>query len=444
MRDEATGWKLRGSALRPRPLWARLLRGGAWTLAGEAAARAAAFLSGVVVARALGSADYGAFVLVQSTAGTLTTLAQFAMGTTVTRQVAAYRSTQPGHVASFIRMSLMFSFATGLLATCLLIATSSWVSETVLRTPSLGHLLALVAPVLLFQALTSTLSGAIAGFEAFDAWARLNWFTSGLGLAILTAAVAAAGLSGAVAALLLVELARFLLSGFALRGTLARADVRPIRGIVREDFGILWRFSVPVFLVSLMNAPVMWLCQTLIVRQGDGLVQLALYDVAQKWMTAVAFVPMAASGAFLPILANIVSATGRSSLSRTIARVALSQASIAAIPAAVVGLHADWAAKPFGAEFANAADVIILAMVLAPIFVAKHIYWQALVSAGRPWATLVIQISWAVIAVMLTLILDEKGAIGLMCAMLVAYAVSVVLSILIVTRSFRGCTGEQR
>ena len=58
---------------------------------------------------------------------------------------------------------------------------------------------------------------------------------------------------------------------------LCRADLREVK--------ILWQFSLPLLLTSVLFASITWFCQGAIARQPDGLTEIGLYDAAQKCMS---------------------------------------------------------------------------------------------------------------------------------------------------------------
>jgi O-antigen/teichoic acid export membrane protein len=195
---------------------------------------------------------------------------------------------------------------------------------------------------------------------------------------------------------------------------------------------MLWQFSLPLLLDSALHAPVFWICQALIVRHPGGTTELGLYDAGQKWMTVVMVAPFAASAAFSPILANLSGEGDASVFRRTTGGLALVQFALTAIPAALVALAAPWAVLVFGPSFASAAQTIPIMMLLAPVYVLKHLYWQVLTGRGRAWTALFVGALWAAVAIGLTWEWQESGAAGLAKAMVCAYGVALVVSMSLV------------
>ena len=210
-------------------------------------------------------------------------------------------------------------------------------------------------------------------------------------------------------------------------------------GLTCQKAKILWQFSLPLLLDSALHAPIMWLCQIILARQSDGISEIGMYSAALKWMTLVMLVPISASAAFSPVLANLSGEKekARSTFKQTTRHLAVVQLILTIFPAAIIILVAPWAASIFGEGFISASPVIVLMMSLAPIFVLKNLYWQALTSGGYAWTSLSLSVLWAVIAVSVTWTWKTEGAIALARAMLVAYGVTLTISILIVEWKWR-------
>lgn len=414
------------------PIVRRLASGGFWSLAGEAGSRSLAFAGAIVVARWLGVAEFGAFALIQSTLAMLMTFALFGMGLTSTRYIAAFRNTEPARIEGIASLALYFSVLTGLAAAILLFAAAPYVATDLFRAPELETPLRLMAPVLLLYAVSGAMSGTILGFEAFRRLAHLAWASSLANFIAVVVGVSFWGLRGALIGLVGSELFRCILTMW-LAGTVMRENGFALFGRANlSEAKILWRFSLPLLLGSALHTPIMWLCQTMIARQPGGMAEIGMYDAALKFMTLVMLVPMAASAAFMPVLANLNGDGNRSTFKRTTNSLALVQLVLTAIPAAIVALAGPWAIQIFGSSFAAASPVVVFMMALAPIFVLKHLYWQALTSGGHAWASLWLSVLWAVVAVSLTSIWQDGGAASLVKAMLVAYGVTLAASVVLV------------
>ncbi len=390
--------------------------------------RAFGFAGSILVARWLGVEDFGAFALIQSTLQMLTTFAMFGMGSTAARYIAALRTSEPNRVEGIISSTIAFSIYTGLIAGGILLFAAGYIASEVLEAPELTTPLRFVAPVAFISAVCGALAGCVRGFEAFKQLAHVNWLTGLISFLCVVGGVWLYGLIGAVMGMLLSETCRGLLTWNLARKVAKKHGfgMRFSRKI--EEANILWKFSLPLVLGSALHAPVIWLCQTLIARQPEGLAELGVYGAAQKWMTLVMVVPLAASGAFGPILANLITENDKGHFNRTFRMLVLAQTVITLIPATIVGLASPWAVSIFGESFASGSGVIVTLMILAPVFVLKHLYWQAFTAAGRAWDTFWLAVVWSFFAIALTSYWQADGATGLAKAMLSAYGASLMAS----------------
>jgi O-antigen/teichoic acid export membrane protein len=415
----------------------RLASGGFWLLAGDVGARALAFASAIVAARWLGVADFGAFVLVQSTLGMLMTFASFGMGPTSTRYVAAYRNGEPHRIEGIASLSLWFSVLIGFVAAVALFGVAPVMATKVLAAPQLESPLRMAAPVLFLYSVSGALSGTIHGFESFQRLAHISWLASLINFLSIVVGASTLGFQGAVLGLVTSETARCAMLIWLARTVMRDNGFRLLGRTNLSELRMLWQFSLPVFIGAVLHAPITWACQAMIARQAGGMVEIGLYDAAQKCMTVVMLVPMAASAAVGPVMANVSGSANHSLFRRTATNLALVQLALTAIPATLVALAAPLAVQVFGNGFAAASSIVVIMMVLAPIYVLKHLSWQLLTAGGHAWAALWIGVLWAAVAVALSWMWQSGGATALAEAMLIAYGAALGASIVVVNWLWR-------
>ena len=419
------------------PVAQRLLSGAFWSLAGEVASRALTFLSAIVVARQLGSAEFGAFALVQSTITMLTIFAGFGMGHTASRYVAAYRASEPARIEDIANLAVTVSAVMGAMMTLLLYAAAPVIARDILHRPELAGMLRQAPPILLLSSVAGAANGILVGFEALSSIARNAWMSASVAFVAILAGVMTSGLTGAIAGVVVGEVFRCGLVLAQARDTL-RSHRQPfMTGSGIKEARVIWEFGLPLLFNSMLFAPVTWVCQSIVARQPDGLHQLGLFDAAQKWMTLVILVPMSASSAFGPVLAGFSGSGEASRHKRVTLQLAAIQFALTAIPAALVAYFAPWSMAPFGESFSGGVPVVVLMMALAPIFVARHLYWQALTSSGRGWASLIVSVAWAFTAIALTWAWQDGGAWGQTKALLVAYGVSLAMNVIVIESGWR-------
>jgi O-antigen/teichoic acid export membrane protein len=415
---------------RDLPIMVRLARGGLWSLAGEAGSRASSFISAIIVARWLGVAEYGAFALIQSTLALLLTFAVFGMGHTTSRYIAALRNTDVTRVQGINSLVLLFAALTGIVTTAALFVAAPYFATTILAAPELAGPLRTVAPVLLLYAITGAAGGTILGFEAFKQSTRIAWICGVSSIVAIVVGISFLGFQGAIAGLVAGELIRCALTVLLARQIMRQNGLQLLGRAHLREVKILWQFSLPLLLTSVLFTSITWFCQAAIARQTDGLTEIGLYDVAQKCMTLVALVPVAASAAFGPVLANLSGDGDTSVQKRVTVNLAIVQLFLTAVAAATVALAAPCVPLVFGPGFVTASPVVLVTMALAPVYVLRHLYWQATISAGHAWTSVMLSAVWAAVASGLTWIWQTGGATALAKAMLVAHGVTLLANVL--------------
>jgi O-antigen/teichoic acid export membrane protein len=398
------------------------MSGAFWSLLGEAGSRGLSFLGAIVAARTLGLREFGAFAIIQGTLAAFVTFAAFGMGQTTTRYIAACRVNNPRRIAGLSSFSLLFSCFSGLLFAGLWFAASPFIATDMLKAPELAFTVRCAAPILLFNAITGAATGTIIGFEAFARLAKISWTSSLLNLVFLSASVSVWGLAGAVGTLIASDFVRSILAVRLAYIVTSENGHCLLKSSGLSEVRILWQFSLPSMLCGALHIPVFGVCQMIIARQSDGGAQLGIYDAAQKLMTLVTFVPVAASAIIGPLLSSLSGAGSTTSHRNTTLKVVLAQTAFCAGPALVVALMAPTAMRIFGETFVPGSVVVIWMMALAPINMAMQLFWQALLSIGRAWISLFLWVLWAAVAVALTLRWQAEGALGLAQAMLYAYS----------------------
>lgn len=400
-----------------------------WTVVSDLGARGLALVSTLVIARSLGAHEYGVYTATQAALAAVLTVAPLGLSQAATRYTAVFRASSPDQIEAFARLCIWLSAALGVLWSIAAYSSAAWVRTGIVHGAEIADPLRLISPAIFFNVLAGAMMGVLMGFEAFRKMTKLTWIVAVVTVAAMTAGAVWGGLNGLIWGFVAAEAFRCLC--FCRLATLVMRDkgfrlVGPLR---LDHFAMLWRFSLPLVLGSMLHAPVIWLCQLIILRHSPDFAELAHYDVGQKWMTVVMIIPIAASAAYLPVLANMHGvATKRRHVTRTLA---ILQFVATAIPAIGVAYIASWGAGLFGPSFEASAAVIPLTMMLAPIFVLKHLYWQALTSEARTMSSLLTSLVWAMTAIVLAWHWKTDGAIGLTKAMIGAYGIALALSVVL-------------
>lgn len=401
----------------------RLAKGVFWLTAGAVISRGLMLLASIFVARLLGKSGYGELGMIQSTVSMFSIFAGFGLGLTATKHVAELRESDPVRAGRIIVLSGRVAFATGGLVAAGLLIFAPWIAERTINAPHLAGVLRIGALMLFISALNGAQTGALSGFEAFGAIARVSLFAGLLSFPILVCGACFGGLTGAVWGLTINLGINWILNHHALRKEARRYAVPLFCPDCGHELPVLWKFSLPAVFSGSMVLPITWLCNTLLVRQADGYGELGLFNAAIQWQTAILFLPGMVSYVVLPMLSNL---NGRDERTRYLAVLKyniLINGGAALFLAASVALSARWIMSWYGAGFAQGAWVLVCVSVTTVLISVNNVIGQAIVSKGHMWIGFVFNLLWAISLVSSAIFLFSAGygASGLAAANLLAY-----------------------
>lgn len=405
------------------PLQYRLARGAFWSLAGTAISRALGLAGSIFVARMLGKAVYGELGIVQSTLGMFLTFAGLELGMTATKHVAELRCTEPERAGRIIGLSSVVSWISGAILAGVLFLLAPWLATHTLAAPQLAPALRIGSCALLLGAVNGAQNGALSGFEAFKQIAWNNFWSGLAGFPLLVGGVWWRGLQGALWGLCATQALNCLLSFRALRVEAHRAGVKLGWNLSAQEWGLLWRFSLPAVLASAVVAPANWLCAALIANQPSGYNEMAVYSASNQWCLAILFFPNLLTSVGLPMLANL---QGRSNAEnyRKVLRTLLALTFVASAAIAVpVMLLAPLIMRSYGHSFVSGASVLVLLCVVAVIMATLNVIGQTIASRGKMWIGFMLNAIWAVVLITCCFFFRTRGAMGLAWAYLAAYGV---------------------
>lgn len=403
--------------LNERPLLKRIVHGGIWSVIGEVGTRLFPFITAIIIARLLGVEDFGSFAMIQATAGAFSVIGGFGLGNTATKYVAEYRYTQPDKACKVICLTLFVTALTGLIASFSLFFTSEIVASKVLSKESLSTPLSWASPMLFFSALSGAINGILMGVEKTKIIAKISAITACLTSIYIILGIYNYGVLGGAVAIMLGSITQVVIGGYVLLIELRESGLRiEINNFIQER-NLIWSFSLPSTLATLMYIPVVWLVQAIIVNQPDGYEEIGLYNAALKWQTLATFLPLAFSSIYLPVLSSISSKESYKKYLDTTNKLALVSFFSVFPTILVLNYFAESAMLFFGNEFKSGDALLKWVLVMAAITVIYRVYWQALIGLGKVWLTFWVTLASGIFNILFTWHLKSHGALALVYSM---------------------------
>jgi O-antigen/teichoic acid export membrane protein len=415
----------------------RLVRGAFWSLIGSILSRAINLGASILIARILTQEAFGAVGVIQGTVGLFGTLAGFGLGTTVTKYVSEYRSTDPARAGRLAMLALGASCATGAVVSLLLCVFSHSLAAHVLAAPYLVRELETSALLVLLGSINGVQAGALSGLEAFKSLAAVNLVAGLTGTPVQLLGAWLGGLPGAVWGLVAASFVNVVIAQVALRRSSSQAGL-PLswKGCTAEA-RLLGGFAAPLLAISLVTSGANWACNAFLVNQRQGYAEMALLNASSQWLALVVFVAASMQQGVFPALSESLSrrnAAASGSMLRTVLLISVG----AATPFTITALVASpWIMKLYGSAFAHGWPVLAITVLSAWVYCLHIALNQFILAAGRVGWFCISNSLWAVLVVALAYFFVASGAEGLALARIVAYVLVVLLEWVMVRRQLQ-------
>lgn len=401
----------------------RLLSGSVWSTAGAILSRLLGVATSIATARLLGTQDFGQLAIIASTVGSFQVFAGFGLGITASKHVAEFRTVAPARARAVATMASRFAIASGIVFGGAMWMAAPWLSKNALAAPELVQSLRVTALAMPFTTLAGAHAGTLAGLEQFRALAITGAVTSVASLMLTIVGVWKYGVYGGAVAIAVSAGFQCLLQWTLLRATSGAFSRAPSPLAWTSEWRLLYSFSLPALAVGALVTPVSWVAASIIVNSPGGYYELGLYNVANQGFAAVIAIPSMVVAPLVPILSERFG-SGDVAGVRTAAKTTYLLASMTALPVALVGVLAGrYFIMLYGPAFSEAYSPLIVCIATGAVLAAVFPMGSLLYASNRAWLNLLLNLGWALVFLLLTLVLVSWGALGLSLARLAAYSV---------------------
>jgi len=402
----------------PRTLRQRLLSGTSWQVGLALAGRLFTFLLNVLQGRILGVAGYGQLSLVQNTLQFLTLFAGAATGSTCTKYLSEFRTSQPARVKRILAFSIGVVIVGSLAAGGLLAVWASPIAVHILHQPSMTPLLRLSSFALVAICISGTWGGVLLGFQMFRLESIIRFVQAFAWFAICVALMRWAGVWGAVLAYdLACGLSMALLFWFGIRA-LRKHDLRlDFRNALKER-RVFKEYSLAVMMTTAVTLGSQYAVFALLSRSPDGAVASGRFFAAFQYRLVIQYLPMMVQITAAPIVAELLGGAQRERAGRLYYTILGATSVGFAVLSLVMVALSTWLLGLFGKGFHGSPVLFASVMAYAVTVAGNNLASMALQMHGKPWVAFRADAVAAVVIVIMALILigeyqDVGAAIAL-------------------------------
>lgn len=391
-----------------------------WTMLATGVDRGVALIQTFIIARLLGIEAYGRYGLLFVTMGLVASVAGLQLGLTATVHISRHRISEPSRAAAVVRLCEMVSSASAVAAFAVIWFFPSIFSAALIGVEEYSSLLLLVGVLAVAGVVAGVQDCVLQGFEEFNTLAIFKMTTAVAGLALVLMLGRSGDLASVLIALASASVIRLVAVLTLKELRMRRADAHAGLVAIWAARAVLWSFSLPSVLATLVGGLVNWYGLVLITKLPSGLAEVAVLTSGQQWRGMVLFATGVLASVAIPMMARM-SQSGDHEGVRQIHRLNMRANIIfGLVVVAAVGTASGSILDAYGKGFGEGRLMFWLMVASAVPMSSMNVLLQYLVSQGRMWLQLLQYcVTSAVLLISYEVSIAAWGAVGFAAATLV-------------------------
>lgn len=358
----------------------RLFTDSFWALFGGAFGKGLSLISGIAIARFLGSELYGEYGTIKNTLLMIAIFSSLGLGYSATKFIAEnLNSGNKQHIIDTHRIAFVTTLIFSVIIAILLIIFANQVSIW-LEAPHIVYALRLSSIAVIFNAVNTTQSGELAGFGAYKDLAKNNIWAGIVTFLLSVILTYFYSLNGAIVALILSLLFNAILNHISLRHCLREYDKKiPVE---RSYILRVIKYSLPIALQESLYSLTHWINIFILIKFA-GYAELGISSAATQWMSVVLFIPGALRNVALSHLSssNVNKERNRDILKRLM----LVNFVATFVPFLLITVLSGYIETWYGNTFNGLSLVLSVCVFTAVINSQTNILTQEYMAYGKNW-----------------------------------------------------------
>ncbi len=370
--------------LKKRAFKSRLINDSFWVLFGNSFGKGLALVTGIVVARLLGKEIFGEYGMIRNTLVSIAVLSTFGLGFTATKYVSENKINNTEKTSAILYYARNITLTVSGIMAIGLFLCAKFVALRILESPHLTIPLRVTSVWIIFNAVTTTQIGVLAGFGSFKEMSRVNII---VGITTFVSSFVFTyywELVGALTALLLSQVLNWYLNYLLLiRVFPARSKGHKNRWLLKD----ILRFSLPIAMLEGVDALHMWIIGLLLIK-FISYAELGMYSVAIQWFAIINFIPVILRNVFLTHFSS--NQTNELKHDNVLKKALLINIISVSGLIILIYIFLNKLVLIYGASFSG-VDKLIRIVVLNPLLLSLcGVFIQAFYSKGKNWLVFII------------------------------------------------------
>lgn len=361
-----------------------------WAVFGNGVGYLLLLISGILIARDLGSDLYGEYGIVKSTMFMAALFATFGLGDTSTRFIAQSIKTDVNEIRNITKASFLIVFIfSGLL--CIGLFTFAESIAAYIGHKQLATSFRFLGIIIIFRAINTVGAGILGGLKKYKLLGINNIISGVIMIGSCVPLTRMYSLQGALWSLMLSQLALGILNVLGVHMNIR--SIKPSSGKHFERQIII--FSFPFAMNEFIYSSVNW-GLSVIFAKFASMGEYGIFSASLQWNSVILFMPSLLGNVILSHLSS-TSISDRLQHNVLVRRTLLINFLCTLLPLILLLIFSNYVAEYYGSTFIDLKNVLKVT-VLGTLFISMtRVFQSNLMSEGKKWEAFIIRSTYNII-----------------------------------------------
>lgn len=372
-----------------------LIQGSLITIVGNGISRALLLIGTLFASNILGVEKFGQLSITRSTINVILVVAGLNLGSIITKSIAKYKNIDDDKLARQVTVNYGFIFVLSTLLSALTFIFSDQLSFYIGGTTRLSNDFKLSSIIIIFSIIYSLNESIFRGFEKYKQLGIYQIITSGLFCVSIGLGAHFNGVTGALYGILIYSFSYASLSLFFIYQFSSGMKVGLITfKNLKMEYEEIKNMTLPIFISSIIEAPVFWLTQLILIKNA-GISANGILNALLQTRNLVLIIPGYISLVVLPILSRnhnnkeVYKKKFKQALKINILISIICIVPLISFPKIFLGIYG----KGFLGSF-NFFDSL-LCYTTIPIIIVGNLYQQQFIVKDKGWLSCRVSVIWS-------------------------------------------------
>lgn len=407
-----------------------LLNDTMWTIIGSGLSRVLILLGTLFSSNILGVVKFGEFSITRSTINVILVIAGLNLGVVLTKDIAKYKDSDNFKCSRLITLNYFTIVGLTLILALILFFSSNFLASNFFNDLEYSIQFKLSSVIILFSIIFSLNESIYRGLGFYKKLGKLQIISSLTFLIFVPLGSYKYDVTGAIVGYLIYSVLMAIITVYDLNKFSKKNNFHFFNfSKLRNEFKELKEITLPIFVSSIIEAPVFWLAQVILIKYS-GMAANGVASALLQTRNLILIIPGYVSLVVLPLLSkNLKNKKEYNENFKLALKINVIISLICILPLII---YPTFFLKIYGKGFVDNFNYVdsFLAYISIPVVVISNVYQQSFVANNKGWQSLMISIIWNAALLSSTFVFCKNfdlGVTGYMLSLLLTISIQLIL-----------------